>query len=287
MTSTSIKQVALIPRYFKAVTGLTLSLLLLANTVNASDGREASLYQDNNLRIADDPPQAAPSLFTDDIYITKGNTPTLRLDQDSTSGFTPQTWELAGNEVSFFIRDITGGDTSPFRIQPSAPSNTLYLRNNGNIGFGTTLPQASLHIVETNASEDFLIIAEATNTSPESQVFKVEPSGDTTILGNLDVGSSRNLKQNIEEISGKDALEALDELNPVHFSYRATPDVHSLGFIAEDVPEIVATDDRRTLRPMDLVALLTKVTQEQQKTIEDLSAQLNHLQNVVKNQQDL
>ena len=37
-----------------------------------------------------------------------------------------------------------------------------------------------------------------------------------------------------------------------------------MGFIAEDVPDLVATKDRKGLSPMDIVAVLTKVLQEQQ-----------------------
>ncbi len=43
-----------------------------------------------------------------------------------------------------------------------------------------------------------------------------------------------------------------------------------MGFIAEDVPELVATKDRKGLSPMDIVAVLTKVVQRQQKEIEEL-----------------
>ncbi|MDO8281071.1 MAG: hypothetical protein Q7U10_00350, partial [Thermodesulfovibrionia bacterium] len=41
-----------------------------------------------------------------------------------------------------------------------------------------------------------------------------------------------------------------------------------LGFIAEDVPDMLATYDRKSLDPMDIVAVLTKVVQEQQKISE-------------------
>jgi cell division protein FtsB len=35
------------------------------------------------------------------------------------------------------------------------------------------------------------------------------------------------------------------------------------------VPALVATEDRKALSPMDVVAVLTKVVQEQQKAIEE------------------
>ena len=43
-----------------------------------------------------------------------------------------------------------------------------------------------------------------------------------------------------------------------------------VGFIAEEVPDLVATESRESLSPMDIVAVLTRVVQEQQKTIEEL-----------------
>ena len=34
-----------------------------------------------------------------EVHVKDGDTPTVRLEQDGTSGFTPQTWDLAGNEI--------------------------------------------------------------------------------------------------------------------------------------------------------------------------------------------
>ncbi len=81
-----------------------------------------------------------------DLHALSGNTPTLRLEQDNASGFTPQSWDLAGNESNFFIRDVTNGSALPFRIEPGTASNTLYLDNNERIGINTTAPARDLHI---------------------------------------------------------------------------------------------------------------------------------------------
>jgi hypothetical protein len=43
------------------------------------------------------------------------------------------------------------------------------------------------------------------------------------------------------------------------------------------VPELVATQDRKSLSPMDIVAVLTKVTQDQQKRIEKLEKEIDEL----------
>ncbi|HWR89638.1 MAG TPA: tail fiber domain-containing protein, partial [Dissulfurispiraceae bacterium] len=80
--------------------------------------------------------------------------------------------------------------------------------------------------------------------------------------------SSRKYKDHIQEIALEDALKTLRDLNPVTFSYKADPSEKHVGFVAEDVPELVATKDRRGLSPMDIVAVMTKVVQEQQSVIE-------------------
>jgi hypothetical protein len=76
--------------------------------------------------------------------------------------------------------------------------------------------------------------------------------------------SSRALKQDIHDLDSKSAFAALDGLKPVEFAYKAEPGEHHVGFIAEDVPELVAEKGREGLSPMDVVAVLTKVVQEQQ-----------------------
>jgi hypothetical protein len=81
-----------------------------------------------------------------DVHAVKGNTPTMRLEQDGSSGFTAQTWDVAGNETNFFIRDATNGSTLPFRIQPGAPTSSLFISNTGKIGLGTSTPDAMLDI---------------------------------------------------------------------------------------------------------------------------------------------
>lgn len=77
--------------------------------------------------------------------------------------------------------------------------------------------------------------------------------------------SSRELKENIIGLSKDEALDALNKLNPVKYNYKADKTDKHVGFIAEDAPELVATADRKGMSPMDVVAVLTKVVQEQQK----------------------
>jgi hypothetical protein len=81
--------------------------------------------------------------------------------------------------------------------------------------------------------------------------------------------SSREYKESIKGLKLEDAIDTLQGLNPVTFSYKLFPEENHVGFVAEDVPDLVATKDRKGLSPMDIVAVLTKVVQEQQKTIQE------------------
>jgi hypothetical protein len=90
--------------------------------------------------------------------------------------------------------------------------------------------------------------------------------------------SSREYKRDIRSLTGDEAMDALTGLNPVKFSYKESPDERHVGFIAEDVPELVASKDRKGMSSMDVVAVLTKVVQEQQKTIAELSRKVAELE---------
>ncbi len=80
--------------------------------------------------------------------------------------------------------------------------------------------------------------------------------------------SSRALKENVEALSLDAALAALAALEPVTYNYRVEPGDPQVGFIAEDVPELVATPDRTTLAHGDIVSVLTRVVQAQQRELE-------------------
>jgi hypothetical protein len=93
---------------------------------------------------------ATPQL---DIHMTTSDTPAMRLEQTNSGGFTAQTWDIAGNEANFFVRDLTNGSLLPFRIRPGAPTSSIDIAATGNVGIGTANPQARLH-VDGNAQID-------------------------------------------------------------------------------------------------------------------------------------
>ena len=86
-----------------------------------------------------------------EVHAVDGNTPTLRLEQNGSNGFTPQTWDLAGNEANFFIRDVTNGSRLPLQIKPGAPTAAIFVEADGDIGLGTASPGADLDVAEGSA----------------------------------------------------------------------------------------------------------------------------------------
>tara|TARA_R110002049_G_scaffold44333_3_gene129875 strand:+ start:121716 stop:122894 length:1179 start_codon:yes stop_codon:yes gene_type:complete len=121
-------------------------------TIEAS-ARTNSLYVDDAGRIGVG--TATPVVR---VHMKDGNTPTMRLEQDGSSGFTAQTWDVAGNEAGFFVRDATNGSTLPFRILPGAASQALVIDGSSEVGIGAgTNPSAALHIKRSDNSVQLLI----------------------------------------------------------------------------------------------------------------------------------
>lgn len=262
-----------------------------------------------------------------ELHIKDSDTPTVRLEQDSSGGWTAQTWDVAGNESNFFVRDATNGSKLPFRIQPSTPSSTLCLKSDGKVGIGTWSPGYSMELETTGENATFFLertsgaqmFINATanhgnfgtvNNYPTRIVCNSDPKvwiesgGDVGIgidnptnklhvvgniyaTGTITPGSSRDLKENIEKLTAKEAMQAFRELNPIKFNYKANKEELNIGFIAEDVPDLVAMKGRKGVNTMDIVAVLTKVVQEQQKTISQLTEKMTKLENELKLKQSL
>ncbi|PAP76933.1 tail fiber domain-containing protein [Rubrivirga marina] len=68
---------------------------------------------------------------TTEIHVADGDTPTLRLEQDGSSGFATRTWDLAGNETNFFVRDVNNGSALPLRILAGSPGNQVLVGPSG------------------------------------------------------------------------------------------------------------------------------------------------------------
>jgi hypothetical protein len=113
--------------------------------------------------------------------------------------------------------------------------------------------------------------------------LQLESGAHVTAGGVWTDASSLQFKQDVVKMGLKEAQDALLTLNPVLFRYKAAPQEQYAGFIAEEVPELVAMEGRKGLSPMDIVAVLTKVVQNQQKEIAILKEKLDKIEANSKN----
>ncbi|WP_136439985.1 hypothetical protein [Pacificoceanicola onchidii] len=84
-----------------------------------------------------------------ELHIISNNSPTIRFEQSAAGGFPAQTWDMLFNHGNVYIRDINN-NTTPFSIFKNAPTDSLRISQEGNIGNGTSNPGSALHIVRDN-----------------------------------------------------------------------------------------------------------------------------------------
>ena len=141
-----------------------------------------SLYVDDGGRIG-----LGTSTPVVEVHVVNGDSPTIRLEQDGSSGFTPQTWDVAGNETNFFVRDATNGSRLPFKIVPAAPTNSIYVAADGDIGLGTASPDADLHVIGTVGVK----IAETDNGTSPPELLEIESTTDNGARIRFDDGTGQ------------------------------------------------------------------------------------------------
>lgn len=196
-----------------------------------------------------------------EVHVADGDTPTLRLEQNQSAGFAAQTWDIAGNETNFFIRDVTNGSELAFKIKPGADENALFVDADNDIGFGTQTPNAALDIIRSNLAEtaievqnnnattqDVTLRMGNTNQTWIAQARKnggfrirnetsgsnslkiafnnnVDTEGDITANGVL-LTSDERLKTEIQPFN--EGLSIVNRLNPISYKFN-----EKSGFLSE------------------------------------------------------
>ena len=150
--------------------------------------------------------------------------------------------------------------------------------NQKNIYFGwnagTSHDYAELFALQENVAWMNLVLAPnggnvGIGTKSPSQPLQMGSGAYCSTGGVWTNASSRKYKTDIKQLTTEKALDTLTQLRPVEFAYKVDKEEKHIGFIAEDVPALVASKDRKGMSSMDVVAVLTKVVQEQQKTVQE------------------
>lgn len=206
-------------------------------------------------------------------------------------------FSLNGNDVGGWVTSVldnnfflsSGAVYNSGWIQKSSDGNAV-MAGSGGTGYsvftstgggavGSTItPIRRLHIDYTGA---FGINTNAVAGTPIS----TSTGAILTLGGSWQNASSATFKKDIQNLTAEDALQALADLRPVTYAYKADEAEKHVGFIAEEVPNLVASKDRMTLGALDIVAVLTKAVQEksrlideQHEMLETLAARVAHLE---------
>ena len=132
-----------------------------------------------------------------DLHVNTSNTPAHRLEQNNTGGFTAQTWDVAGNEANFFVRDVTGGSRLPFRIRPGAPTSSIDISASGDVGVGTASPSGKLHVT-TSSTAGTSFFFENTGTGGKNWRLLSTGSANTGGAGNFGLVNSTDDPNNFK-----------------------------------------------------------------------------------------
>lgn len=231
-----------------------------------------------------------------ELHVVDGDSPTLRLAQDGSSGFTSQTWDLAGNETNFFVRDATNGSTLPFRIRGGAPTSALDIEASGRIGMGTASPSAAVHVRRTGSFVDEWLRIELDDgdAATEDRRMVLDNAGNLFVGGAITQLSSRYSKENLLAVAGDRVLEKLAELPLWTWNYLTANDGdRHIGPVAEDFYRTFGFgESERSLSPSDVagVALaasqalnrsLNEEIEQRDQRIEELEARLARLEAVL------
>ena len=240
-----------------------------------------------------------------DLHVASGNTPAVRLEQNASGGFTAQTWDIAANEANFFVRDVTGGSKLPLRIRPGAPTSSVDVAASGNVGVGTSSPDARLDVEASGSVELRLtatgasawrLVNDASGFGTELagsgfRAVNVDSAGNMQLHGTLSQGSGRDLKTGFTTLDAREALARVSTLPVTLWSYKADRRaVRHLGPTAEDFHQAfgLGADDRH-IAPGDqagvaLLALqgLDQIVQaavkEKDREIAELKSRLEKLE---------
>ena len=235
----------------KVFFGLAVICLLVFSLFNWATGEDRLVVKDSSgnttFRVED-----IGFTHSSAYFLSQCGSPGIWMDETGT-----------GNKSAFFVLDqkwfqiqrraqgFGDFEASPFYLNIDAPSMAFVVAPNGYVGL---------------------------NAYP---VYPLQLGNGAYVTagGVWTNASSRQFKKDIQVLSSLEAMETLEALRPVKFQYKNSPEERHVGFIAEEVPDLVAAADRKGMSAMDVVAVLTKVVQQQQKMIHEMSKKIEQLEN--------
>ncbi|MEP6675991.1 MAG: tail fiber domain-containing protein [Ferruginibacter sp.] len=197
-------------------------------------------------------------------------------------------------------------------VNVSNLSNAMVVRKDGNVGIGTDVPTAKLHVNngDINLSDGMIQLQTGTidkgfiqlsgndlrmgvnsSNSTGNVVFRLNandrftifPNGNATLTGILTQSSDARLKNNISPVSN--AIQQLILINGYHYYWKnkQADNIMQTGVLAQEVqkvfPELVKEDATGTLSVnySGLIPYMIEAVKEQQKQIDELKKTVEEL----------
>jgi endosialidase-like protein len=234
-----------------------------------------------------------PGAPTDSLFIAANGSVGMGTAMPNLIGATPTTGRFINVTADtgfarFVLQGASGGELNV--VHNAAGTNQKILRIRSASG------TASFNIVKDDLSNNAIANAIAIRMSDGNIGLKVaNPTNPLQLAsgafcssgGVWTNASSRELKQDIVPLTSEEARETVQKLQPVGYRYKNELDEQYVGFIAEDVPDLVARKDRKSLASMDITAVLTKVVQDQDRLIGRQERELSEERQRIDQQQKL
>lgn len=186
-----------------------------------------------------------------DLHISDTDTPALRMEQTSAGGFTAQTWDVAGNEANFFVRDVTSGSRLPFRIRPGAPTSSVDISSTGNVGVGTASPSVKVHVSGSDGTTTQMLVQETNATATGRDLLRLENKGPTRLrLKNTNTSNEWSLNAHDADFRMTPAGSAI-----VAMTIFPTGNVTIAGTLTQNSDR----NSKENFRTLDHKALLQKI----------------------------
>ncbi len=217
-------------------------------------------------------------------------------------GYTGTVIGMYNNPVLFTAQTSVTSNTPLFIIGNGDfgnLSNSMMVRKDGNVGIGTDLPSANLHI--KHASGGGLILENASDNN-KWRIYSASGDNNLTfynnagsevadiddVTGTFNAISDIRLKKNIESM--QPVLPLLMKLNPSYyqFNWQQPNEQRQIGLLAQQAhqlfPELVSYSKEKDLYKMNYAGFSTvaiKAIQEQQVIIEKQQKQIDELKVLV------
>lgn len=160
-----------------------------------------------------------------------------------------------GNLAPSAILDIlSGGSTTLLAVtnNPATPGDVFIVRYNSTysdyfIGINNNNPQYPLDIYTYSATpvHNYLTVTGLWSTAPSSREYKFQ----------------------IAPLKIDQAKEVFSKMQPVTYRYKINPAEHHVGFIAEDVPDLVGVENRKSVNELSVTAVLTEILKQQKEKL--------------------